>query len=236
MTYVLCAMERAEYFWRQWDPPRAYGDVWYEVTRLDRLTPHLLEQLDPERIFFTHWSRIVGPEITDRWECINFHCADLPDGRGSSPVQNEILRGKHNTKVTAHRMTQTLDGGDVYMKRPISLLGGAQEIYLRLGATMRDMIHDLVAHSDEYPPTPQQGKVVKFERRRPHQSNLMLDENSERRADIDRLYDFIRMLDMPGYPHAYIDIDGVRYEFTHALRTMDGIEAHVKITEAPRGD
>jgi hypothetical protein len=55
---------------------------------------------------------------------------DVPFGRGGSPLQNLIVRGRRETKLTALRMSREFDAGPVYMKEPLSLEGGAEEIYL----------------------------------------------------------------------------------------------------------
>lgn len=70
-------------------------------------------------------------EITDNWECVVFHMTDLPYGRGGSPLQNLIVRGHKDTKISAVRMTEKLDGGPVYMKHALFLDGSAQEIFVR---------------------------------------------------------------------------------------------------------
>src|SRR5699024_8970434 len=72
-------------------------------------------------------------------------------------------------------------------------------------------------------PTAQQGDVVTFRRRTPAQSELPQEGN------LDVLYDHIRMLDAPTYPHAFIERAGYRYEFTQAERHGDELHASVVI-------
>jgi methionyl-tRNA formyltransferase len=72
----------------------------------------------------------------------------------------------------------------------------------------------------------QSGEVVVFKRRKPEESNM---KNAE---DIRKVYDLIRMLDAEGYPHAFLETDHLRIEFTQAVLQPDKtIEAHVRITE-----
>ena len=103
------------------------GD-WVFVDRPDALTPRSVGDLDPRYLFFLHWSSKVPHEITQGYECVNFHMTDVPFGRGGSPLQNLIARGHTSTMLTALRMTDELDAGPVYMKRPLSLEGRGQEI------------------------------------------------------------------------------------------------------------
>ena len=58
---------------------------------------------------------------------------DVPYGRGGSPLQNLILAGHTETKLTALRMVNEMDGGPVYVKMPLKLEGAAQEIYIKAG-------------------------------------------------------------------------------------------------------
>ena len=54
---------------------------------------------------------------------------DLPFGRGGSPLQNLITRGISKTKISALRCNEEIDAGPIYLKRPLSLHGSAEEIY-----------------------------------------------------------------------------------------------------------
>ena len=54
---------------------------------------------------------------------------------------------------------------------------------------------------------PQEGEPVLFSRRKPAQSNLA----SCPEGDLSSWYDQIRMLDAEGYPHAFLEIHGMRF-------------------------
>lgn len=60
-----------------------------------------LEQNQVTKIFIPHWSYIIPENIYSQYECIVFHMTDLPYGRGGSPLQNLIVRGHTETKITA---------------------------------------------------------------------------------------------------------------------------------------
>ena len=96
-----------------------------------QLTPELLAVLDPRYVFFLHWSAIVPPSITDAFTCIGFHMTDLPYGRGGSPLQNLIVRGHRETKLSAFAVERGIDTGPIYAKAELALDGTAQEIYVR---------------------------------------------------------------------------------------------------------
>lgn len=176
---------------------------------------------NPRYIFFLHWNWQVPQSIWTQHECVCFHMTDVPYGRGGSPLQNLILAGHKNTKLTALRMVQEMDAGPVYSKRELLLAGTAQEIYIRAGELSADIIRWIIEVQPE--PVPQQGDVLLFHRRKPDQSRL------PDRAELDQLYDFIRMLDADGYPHAFIEYGDFRLEF-RAVRHENGqLAANVTI-------
>ncbi len=179
-----------------------------------------LAVMAPRYIFFLHWSALVPVEIFEKYECVCFHMTDVPYGRGGSPLQNLIAAGQTETMVSALRMEKELDAGPVYGKRPMSLAGRAEEIYLRAGDVCWDMIQWMVA--DEPTPAPQQGEATVFRRRTPDQSEL------PGQGDLHRLFDHIRMLDAPGYPLAFIQYGDFRLEFSHA--ELDGNELCARVS------
>lgn len=64
------------------------------------LSKEALDEFRPEMVFFPHWSYIIPAEIYENYTCIVFHMTDLPFGRGGSPLQNLIVRGIYETKVS----------------------------------------------------------------------------------------------------------------------------------------
>jgi len=178
---------------------------------------------EPRFVFFLHWREKVNSELLNKFECVNFHMTDLPYGRGGSPLQNLIEYGHKETVLTAHRMVEEVDAGPVYLKKKLSLEGSAADIYKRAMGLAVEMIKMIVAV--EPIPEEQEGEPFFFTRRTPDMSRI------ERKPSLERLYDFIRMLDAPGYPAAFIEHMGFRYEFGAAKISDSGIEATVKIRE-----
>ncbi|WP_312257207.1 hypothetical protein [Stutzerimonas nitrititolerans] len=180
-----------------------------------------LEQTTPRYIFFLHWNWLVPKIVWQRYECVCFHMTDVPYGRGGSPLQNLIVAGHSSTKLTALRMVEEMDAGPVYAKRDLTLSGTAQEVYSQAGALSADIIRWMVAVQPE--PVPQEGEVVLFRRRVPEQSRL------PQSAELDQLYDLIRMLDADGYPHAFIDYGEFRLQFRNVQREDGQLTAQVVI-------
>ncbi len=198
-----------------------YPGEWSFVSEKEELSASNVRRVDPRYIFFLHWSWLVPDEVVNNYECVCFHMTDLPYGRGGSPLQNLIIRGHAETKLTAFRMVPELDAGPIYCKESMSLKGSAGEIYRRASELSAGMIKKIL--QEEPVPIPQQGEIVEFKRRRPDESRI------ERPESTMALHDFIRMLDAEGYPRAYLVHAGLRFEFSNSRLVNGKVEADVTI-------
>lgn len=195
---------------------------WTLVTKPADLTLDLVQEICPRYIFFPHWSWKVPDQILRETDCICFHMTDLPYGRGGSPLQNLIVAGHEQTMLTALRMTETLDEGPIYLKRPLELEGPAEAIYHRAAAMSFDMITEIV--STEPTPVPQSGEPTLFSRRTPEMSALPQD------VELRQIYDHIRMLDAETYPTAFLDYGAYRLEFRGARLDGQSVVTNVTIS------
>ena len=194
------------------------------ITAPAQLTPEAVMAIDPEWIFVPHWSHLIPESIWESWPTVIFHMTDLPYGRGGSPLQNLIQRGHSSTVITALQCSAGLDAGDIFLKQPLSLHGTAEEIFLRADGLIEQMIERLVG--EEPFAKPQQGKPVVFSRRTPSDSNLATCLE----GSLSDWFDQIRMLDAESYPHAFLEVHGMRLEFRRVCQRSDGLHADVRIT------
>jgi len=201
---------------------RRLPGCWNYIGSPEDLSLDLVEQISPRYIFSLHWSWKVPQELVDRFECVCFHMTDVPYGRGGSPLQNLIVRGYRETQLTALRMTAEFDAGPVYMKEPLSLEGGAEEIYCRASRLSAEMIQRIIQREPK--PLPQQGEPVTFKRRKPEDSEI------KGAASLEELHDLIRMLDAEGYPRAFLHQAGFRFEFSRPALYDGRLVADVRIT------
>ena len=203
----------------------------FEVTRLrdrDELDPERVAALAPDFVFFPHWSWIIPKAVHERFECVIFHMTDVPYGRGGSPLQNLIVRGHQETRLTALKCSGELDAGPVYLKKPLSLMGSAEEIFVRAAHLMEGMVVEIAL--DRPTPQPQSGPVTVFARRGPQDGDLQgLDS-------LPRVHDHIRMLDAEGYPRAFLLAGRLRLEFERSRLSHDHITADVRITLVPASE
>ena len=203
----------------------------FEVARIrqrSELSPDALAALAPSHVFLPHWSWKIPEEIHTRFECVVFHMTDLPFGRGGSPLQNLIVRGIEQTQLSALRCGADIDAGPVYLKRSLSTLGTAEEVFIRAAALMEEMVCRIV--DGDVQPAAQVGEAVHFVRRTPEQGNL------DQTTTLQALHDMIRMLDADGYPNAFVEASGWRFEFSRASARPGYVVADVRITPVKAKD
>jgi methionyl-tRNA formyltransferase len=200
----------------------ATGQRFKLISNPAELTVERLTELSPRYVFFPHWSYRIPADVFQNFECVIFHMTDLPFGRGGSPLQNLISLGIYETKITALKCVEEVDAGPIYLKRPLSLHGAAEEIYLRASEIVKNMIVEILKKNPQ--PAAQLGEPTFFKRRRPEQGTL-LDAES-----LEQAFDLIRMLDADGYPNAFVNVGSLRLEFTRASRKAGSLIADVRIT------
>lgn len=194
------------------------------ITSNSELNSECLKEFKPDYIFFPHWSYIIPPEIFEAYNCVVFHMTDLPYGRGGSPLQNLIVRGHKETMISAIKVVKGLDAGPVYCKEKLGLEGSATEIFERAADIIfQKMIPKIL--SENIIPKEQEGIPVVFKRRKPEESEL------ESSFSLSKIYDYIRMLDAEGYPHAFLQWGKYKLEFDDAEQEDDKIVARVIIKE-----
>jgi len=186
------------------------------ITHTSHLSFDLVKAINPKKIFFPHWSWKIPKEIYENWECIVFHMTDLPFGRGGSPLQNLIKRGIKDTKISAIKVVEELDAGPIYIKEDLSLEGSALNIFGKFAfIVFRIMIPKLI--KEDIIPVPQEGEIVIFDRLKPEDGCInCLD-------DINKVYDYIRMLDIEGYPKAFLETDAFNMLFFDSSIDEDGV-------------
>jgi methionyl-tRNA formyltransferase len=202
-----------------------YNDSWLLIDSKKEFNLVNLNEFKASKIFIPHWSHIIPREIYENYECIVFHMTDLPFGRGGSPLQNLISRGYKTTKISAIRVEQGLDTGDVYLKKTLGLEGTASEIFERSSPVIEEMICEIINKNIE--PLSQVGEITEFKRRKPEDSNI------NELYDLEKVYDYIRMLDCDGYPHAYVETPNLKFEFINANfnENEEIITANVRISK-----
>ena len=177
-----------------------------------------LDQLDTSKydlLFFIGWSEIIPEKLTKKRNCICLHPSKLPQYRGGSPIQNQIIDGIKESAITFFIMDEGLDTGNILHQVPLSLEGDLKDIFSRIINSsyyvIANIIYDLKSKGtlNSYP----QKEILKPKKRRtPKMSEITLKELSQSTAE--DLHNKIRCLQDP-YPNAYITCkDGTKLYIT----------------------
>lgn len=197
------------------------------LTTQEELTISNIKEINPEYIFFPHWSWKISKDIFTNYKCIIFHETDLPYGRGGSPIQNLILNEKYNTKISAIECIDEVDAGDIYLQECINISkGNIEDIFMNISDVIFFKMIPKLIQQDIFP-VKQDGKIVMFNRRKPEDSNV----NNFKYNSIGKLYDFIRMVDSNEYPRAFLEINNLKMEFSEVYMENNKLIGKFEVIE-----
>jgi len=225
-TYIVCA-------YRPWNIKlfkEKISKLSYKfilISNKNELALDFIRSINPDVIFFLDWSWIVPTEIIKSYKCVGFHAAPLPEFRGGSPIQNQIIRGIKNTKLSAFLMDEGIDTGDILIQEDLSLEGHLDNIFSKISELIYRMIQKII--QGEYTIKKQEGKGSYFKRRKPEESELKVDSFNK---PMEFIYDFTRMLEDP-YPNAFVRLGNKKIIFkrTEFDSVKNKIYAKVEIIE-----
>lgn len=161
-------------------------------------------------IIFIGWSDYISRLVLQKFLCICFHPSDLPQYRGGSPIQNQIINGVTKTKGTLFKMINQIDAGPIYAKHKLDLGGDMNMIFKSLEDTCfflvnKFLIQFLNKKKIKFK-NQNNNKATYFHRRTPIMSEITLNDLSK--LSSVQLYNKIRALGDP-YPNAFLKtIDG----------------------------
>ena len=219
MKIIICDSKN----WFTLDPNIAYQNEIKIINNKKDLNYEDLRRDTPDFIFFVHWNWKVSKEIHQKFNCVLFHTAPLPYGRGGSPIQNLIIRGYTKSPVYALKMIEEVDAGPIFDSEEISLKGNLSDIFSRLNFVINNLIKKLI--KNKILPKEQIGEPFVFQR--------LTEKDNEIPCNINilEIYDRIRMLDENSYPNAYIKFGKFKIEFFNANIQNEDILLKCKISE-----
>lgn len=155
-------------------------------------------------VLFLGWSWIIPKDILDRYLCLGIHPSDLPKYRGGSPIQNQIIDGINQTKVSLFTISEKLDQGDIWLKEDLNLNGKNMEIiFSEIERSSTKLLNNFFNKYPNIKPLKQDiTKGSYFKRRTPKQSRLEIDDFKNK--SLEEIYNYIRCLTDP-YPNAFIE-------------------------------
>jgi methionyl-tRNA formyltransferase len=159
---------------------------------------------DIDIIVFLGWSWIIPVEITNKHLCVGIHPSDLPNYRGGSPIQHQIINGVNKTKISLMTISEKLDGGDIWLKNDVNLSGSNMKlIFNNIEQSAIILFNNFLELYPNIIPIKQDLNIGSFfKRRTPEQSRLKFEDFKN--MSLEDIYNFIRSLTDP-YPNAFIE-------------------------------
>jgi len=157
-------------------------------------------KFNPKFVLFYGWSWKVSKVLIDRYKCVMLHPSKLPQYRGGSPIQNQIIDGKKISSITLFKMNNKIDAGNIILQKKFLLTGSIEDIFNRMTKIGILLTKKMLSGKYREKKQPTENYKV-YKRRKPEQSEITLKELKEKKADF--LFNKIRMLEDP-YPNAFI--------------------------------
>ena len=168
-------------------------------------------EYEVNKIFFIHWPYIIPMKIYNSIECINFHTSNLPEDRGGSPIQNQIIKNVILSKVNALRVTDDgLDKGPCYISYPINLSGNFVDIFLSIIEISYVLISKIIDENLKPIYHNYDNNDIEINKRIKDNNLIIKDKN------ILEIYNQIRMRDSDYYQRTYIEIENYKFSFKRA--------------------
>jgi len=164
-------------------------------------------------LFALHYPALLAAHIRERYKySVVIHGADLPKGRGRSPIHYQVEAGLNEIPLTMFEIVDEADAGPVYLRDTLSLDGTELLEGIRC-KTIRKEIEMVDTFLAQYPMTaePQTGEPTHYTRR---------DRECQRLCVADSIasqFDKMRVADNQRYP-LWFQWNGVDYE----LHIIDG--------------
>lgn len=107
-----------------------------------------LKRIEPDLILCAGFPQIFSRELVDipKKGAVNFHPSLLPKYRGPSPFFWIIAKGETESGVTAHFMTEKIDGGDIIAQLKFPILGYTYDELVRKSMEETPQLIEKVYH------------------------------------------------------------------------------------------
>lgn len=175
--------------------------------------------------FFFHWNHIIPSNIFEKYKCVTFHTSNLPNDRGGSPLQHQIIKGINKSKVNALAVVSKIDAGGIYCSQDITLQGSLQDIWFAISETTFELIKYCIDNPNIHP-VPQNAFITPNCRRKT--TEICIDDI----VDVHQFYNYIRMLDADDYENSFIKVGDFKLQLSRAkLCSDDSILADIKISK-----
>lgn len=166
--------------------------------------------------FLIGWSDLIPEDFYLNKLVLVLHPSPLPEFRGGSPIQHQIMAGKTESAVTLFQLHPDypgIDTGPIYGSLPYSLEGTLKDVLGNIAdrgsLLVSRAIEDIEMGCFEVRPQTLIGDRPTYKRRTPAQSEITM--NFIEHGSAKSFHNFVRALDDP-YPRPFIQYwDGRLY-------------------------
>jgi len=181
----------------------------------------LNEKMGDSRLFFDHtqitdqydilfilsYHKIIQKKFLIAKHNVVIHASDLPQGKGWAPMFWQILENNNDIVFSMFEASDSIDNGDVYMKKTLSLTGYElnNELRDKQAKFIIDMCNEFIDNYKRYSiPTAQIGVETFYKKRSAKDSELDINKT------INEQFNLLRIVDNDNYP-AFFYKDGQKY-------------------------
>ena len=156
-------------------------------------------------ILFVGWSWFVSSAVTSKYLCIGIHPSALPEYRGGSPIQNQIINGVVDTKITLMVLSdKEVDTGEILEQEPVSFAGDNLDFVFKhiIDSSTKALIRFFYKYLNYDCREQRLDEGFTCPRRKPSDSKITFEMVREK--GLEWTYNFVRSLTDP-YPNAYFE-------------------------------
>jgi methionyl-tRNA formyltransferase len=137
---------------------------------------------------------------------IVIHASDLPEGKGFSPLQWQILEGKDCIILTLFDAVKELDAGDFYTKEELCFEGHEllDELQGKMGVKINQMAERFIKNYSDLSPSKQSGDSTYYKKR------TVKDDEIDPYKSIVEHFNHFRIANNNNYP-LYFKYKGFKY-------------------------
>lgn len=166
------------------------------------------ELIEADASFFLGCTKIVHSfNLKKSRHNLVVHESDLPEGKGFAPVAWQILEGRNVIPVCLIEASQSVDSGDIWLRKNMVLDGTElhDEWRSKQGLITIELCQDFISDYNNICPEKQSGTESFYTRRTPKNSELNIEET------IAQQFNLLRTVDNKKYP-AFFVYKGKKYK------------------------
>ena len=180
-----------------------------------------LDQISAGYFVLSCYPKRLSTTIIDKaqYECINIHPSRLPRYRGINPIFWQIRNSESDTGITLHRVSDTIDSGDIIDSRYVSYGRGSRlaEIHNKLISTAVSSLQTLIDGAPEQPKVYEQDHTQLTVHLSPKDSDYTLQSFSDKAMTA---YNLVRAYSGTDVP-LRVACDSRLYEVRDAIEVQD---------------